>query len=127
MFLGSPRCFVIVKNLKRNRQDKNLILAHKGIFHSVALEAVASEWAPGCLHLYVCTSNPVTPPGVAGGPEVVFRAMGTWPLTPGRPPAPSMGLKFGRIRRWWWLRGLSLKADKPAFYLCQLCDLGQVA
>lgn len=36
MFLGSPRCFVIVKNLKRNRQDKNLILAHKSIFHPVA-------------------------------------------------------------------------------------------
>lgn len=67
MFLGSPRCFVIVKNLKRNRQDKNLIPARKGIFHPVAWEAAASEWAPGCLHLGVCASNPVTPPGAGGG------------------------------------------------------------
>lgn len=69
MFLGSPRCFVIVKNLKRNHQDKNLILAHKGIFHPVAWEAAASEWAPGCLHLCVRASNSVTPPEMVGGPE----------------------------------------------------------
>lgn len=55
MFLGSPHCFVIVKNLKRNRQDKNLIPAHKSISYPVALEAAASAWAPDCLHLCVCT------------------------------------------------------------------------
>lgn len=72
MFLGSPCCFVIVKNLKRNRQDKNLIPAYKGIFHPVAWKAAASEWAPGCLHLCVCTLNPVTPVEVGGGaPEGV--------------------------------------------------------
>lgn len=70
MFLGSPRCFVIVKNLKRNRQDKNLILAHKGIFHPVACKATASEWALGCLHLCMCTSNPVTPPEVVEAQRV---------------------------------------------------------
>lgn len=66
MFLGSPRCFVIVKNLKRNRQDKNLILAHKGIFHPVAWEAEPSKWVPDYLHLRRFTSNPVTPPEVVG-------------------------------------------------------------
>lgn len=97
MFLGSPHCFVIVKNLKRNHQDKNLILAHKGIFHPVAWEVAASEWAPGCLHLCVCTSNPVTSPEVVGSPEGVFRAVGTWLLTPGRPPAPPPGQAVGHL------------------------------
>lgn len=37
MFLKQPSCFVIVKNLKRNHQDKKIfILAHKGIFYPVA-------------------------------------------------------------------------------------------
>lgn len=76
MFLGSPRCFVIVKNLKRNHQDKNLILAHKGIFYPVAWEAAASEWAPGCL-LCMRTSNPVTPPEVVGDPEGCLQSCGS--------------------------------------------------
>lgn len=94
MFLGSPHCFVIVKNLKRNRQDKNRIPAHKSIFHPAAWEAAASEWAPGCLHLCVGAPNPVTPPEVGGGGA--FRAVGTWFLTSGRPPAPPLGQEVGR-------------------------------
>lgn len=93
MFLGSPHCFVIVKNLKRNRQNKNRIPAHKSIFHPAAWEAAASEWAPGCLHLRVGAPNPVTPPEVGGG---AFRAVGTWFLTSGRPPAPPLGQEVGR-------------------------------
>lgn len=77
MFLGSPRCFVIVKNLKRNHQDKNLILAHKGIFYPVAWEAAVSKWAPGCLHLCMRTSNPVTPPEVVGDPEGCLQSCGS--------------------------------------------------
>lgn len=83
MFLGSPRCFVIVKNLKRNRQDKNLVPAHKGIFHPVAWEAAASEWAPGCLHLPVCTSNPVTPPEGADAQRVSSELWVLCPSSPG--------------------------------------------
>lgn len=99
MFLGSPRCFVIVKNLKRNRQDKNLISAHKGIFHSVALEAAASEWAPGCLHLCACTSNPVTSPEVVGAQRVSSEL---WVLGPDPWETCSFpGIKCGRRRRWW--------------------------
>lgn len=79
MFLGSPRCFVIVKNLKRNRQDKNLIPAYKSVFHPVAWEAAASEWAPGCLHLCVCTLNPVTPVEVMGAQRVSSEPWGPGP------------------------------------------------
>lgn len=32
MFMALARCFVIVKNLKRNHQDKNLILAHRHLY-----------------------------------------------------------------------------------------------
>lgn len=126
MFLGSPRCFVIVKNLKRNRQDKNLILAHKGIFHPVAWGAAASvgSWlsAPACVHLQPCD-----PSRGGGGPEAVFRAVGPGPLIPGRPPAPPPGLKFRRMQRWWgWCsKGLSLKAGKPPFCPCEPCELRQ--
>lgn len=91
MFLGSPRCFVIVKNLKRNRQDKNLTPAHKGIFHPAAWETVnlrVGSWlsAPVCMHL-----RPLDPSRGGNSLEGGFRAMGTWSLTPGRPPSPHSG------------------------------------
>lgn len=94
MFLGSPRCFVIVKNLKRNRQDKNRIPAHKSIFHPAAWEAAASEWAPGCLHLCVRAPQPCDPSG--GGEGVPSGAWApTGSLTSGRPPAPPLGREVG--------------------------------
>lgn len=103
MFLGSPHCFVIVKNLKRNRQDKNRIPAHKSIFHPAAWEAAASEWAPGCLHLRVGAPNPVTPPEVGGG---CLQSRGHlvsdfWEASCSSPRAGSGALKFSRMQGWW--------------------------
>lgn len=58
MFLGSPRCFVIVKNLKRNRRDKNLTPALEGIFSLWLGKQWASNWTRSSLHL--CAHEPLT-------------------------------------------------------------------
>lgn len=122
MFLGSPRCFVIVKNLKRNRQDKNLIPAHKSIFHPVAWEQPPER---GLLAVGTCPRIPALLPSRGVGPGCL-QSPAPWFLAPGRPPAPTcpptppspsreQALKVGRKQRcrWWWLSGLA------PFYPCQ--------
>lgn len=66
MFLGSPGCFVIVKNLKRNRQDRNLTPARRASSSLWLGRQQATEWTLSCLHLCVLL-RPSTPSEVATG------------------------------------------------------------
>lgn len=85
--VGSPRCFVIVRNLKGNRQDENLTPL-----------VAASEWAPG--HLRTCRT-PVAAVGVCRVSSELG-APGPWSWdTSNFPRAGSGAPKFGKMHRWW--------------------------
>lgn len=62
MFLGSPHCFVIVKNLKRNHRDKISPWPIKASFTLWLRRQLASEGPCDYLHLCVSTSDPLILP-----------------------------------------------------------------